>query len=735
MTGTIEIVGTGGIIEGNLGAANVNVNLDSALYFSGGDGSPDSEKNVVTMGDVDLITTGSMTLSAWIKPEATSDTVQGATIIGKQVNYNATVLGYGLYWRHANNNIYFNLGDGSNGVRLSYDASALVDTWIHIAGIYNSSTKAMVLYVNGVSVDTGTATGVGDLSASNSNILRLGGNGSEAANGAAYFKGYIADARIYTAIKDQSFVQKLAAKINVDDPNNDSNANMVGWWKCNDGSGSTIVDHHNVGTDFNGVYKRNNSAYSTDIWKFDEYSVDVYDNSTTTDGTFTVTQGKVEGKALTSLDFDGTNDRVDIGDLGDYTAISMAVWVKPHDATPSNQGIVGFDGNKNGIDTGSGSNVLRIKHERVNSSFTDTTYTWLQNQWQQVGFSWDGSTLNVYADGVQINSVSLSGNPWKTTGADIGALVDGIWPFDGNIRDVRLYDYGLSEEQMASLYSGTYPQTPKHHYKLDDSIRGTETTTAVDSGTGTAVNGTLSGFYRYTGLASDSSSNWINGTLDLDGTLTIAANGTLSAPRGNMTLAGVTSNVTMDNYGVFTHNSGTVTLDHSADVTQMINKNGTVEPVFFNLTHNRPANSYHMFLKNNVTVENTFTNTAGFMNVAANKTLTLGTDTSQATYTTGWSGGGIRPAGTSTGNPAHVHGKNVLFPAIMASGSGDPIDWNNEAPDTEINIKFIDYQRDTSTGGSGTKVTLDGDCEFDAFTVSSGDTLDCEHTILQHQEH
>ena len=28
---TIEITGTGGIIEGNLGAANVNVNLDSAL--------------------------------------------------------------------------------------------------------------------------------------------------------------------------------------------------------------------------------------------------------------------------------------------------------------------------------------------------------------------------------------------------------------------------------------------------------------------------------------------------------------------------------------------------------------------------------------------------------------------------------------------------------------------------------------------------------------------------------
>ena len=64
MTNTINVTGTGGIIEGNLGAANVNVNLDSVMFFSGGDGSPDSEKNLVTTGDQDFIDTGSMTLSA-----------------------------------------------------------------------------------------------------------------------------------------------------------------------------------------------------------------------------------------------------------------------------------------------------------------------------------------------------------------------------------------------------------------------------------------------------------------------------------------------------------------------------------------------------------------------------------------------------------------------------------------------------------------------------------------------
>ena len=31
MSNTINITGTGGIIEGNLGPANVNVNLDSSL--------------------------------------------------------------------------------------------------------------------------------------------------------------------------------------------------------------------------------------------------------------------------------------------------------------------------------------------------------------------------------------------------------------------------------------------------------------------------------------------------------------------------------------------------------------------------------------------------------------------------------------------------------------------------------------------------------------------------------
>jgi hypothetical protein len=35
MPETITLVGTGGIIEGNLGTSNVNVNLDATYYFDG----------------------------------------------------------------------------------------------------------------------------------------------------------------------------------------------------------------------------------------------------------------------------------------------------------------------------------------------------------------------------------------------------------------------------------------------------------------------------------------------------------------------------------------------------------------------------------------------------------------------------------------------------------------------------------------------------------------------------
>jgi hypothetical protein len=51
----IELKGTGGIIEGNLGAASVNVNLDSALLFDGVNDSIDCNDVSTLDGATDML--------------------------------------------------------------------------------------------------------------------------------------------------------------------------------------------------------------------------------------------------------------------------------------------------------------------------------------------------------------------------------------------------------------------------------------------------------------------------------------------------------------------------------------------------------------------------------------------------------------------------------------------------------------------------------------------------------
>ena len=75
MPETITVTGTGGIIEGNLGAANVNVNLDAAYDFVG------SDDEYITIADNSALDLGAgdMTVSCWTNAIYTS---QGSSYNG-----------------------------------------------------------------------------------------------------------------------------------------------------------------------------------------------------------------------------------------------------------------------------------------------------------------------------------------------------------------------------------------------------------------------------------------------------------------------------------------------------------------------------------------------------------------------------------------------------------------------------------------------------------------------------
>ena len=83
---------------------------------------------------------------------------------------------------------------------------------------------------------------------------------------------------------------------------------------------------------------------------------------------------------------------------------------------------------------------------------------------------------------------------------------------DAKIRDLRVYDYTLSDEQAASLYSGSYNVTPVVWWKLDENSG----TTATDTGTAASNHGTFVNSPVYS-----------DGTMDVEG-VRVLSNGAVN---------------------------------------------------------------------------------------------------------------------------------------------------------------------------------------------------------------
>ncbi len=693
----LNFLGTGGIIEGDLGAANVNVNLDSVLEFDG-------VNDKITVSDhssLDIV--GDITLSAWVK--ITMGESDFKTIISKAPSLNNTQSPWQLRIDDSDK-VEFVTGDGSSSVRVS-STNAIKEGWNHIAVTVdeNGASSVVKYFINGV-LDRTVSSGWTDYSGyTNNDDLLIG------VLGTGYFHdGYLADVRIYNAVVSDADVAILASRINGDPSlTTAGTTNLQGWWKLNNNSVTDSSPNSNDGT----------ASGPTQV--YDQFSVDVYDNSTTTDGTFTVTQGKVEGLALTSLDFDGTDDRIALGTgltiFDGATEGTVSAWIRRDAAGNVDTIISHFDSsdsnrqfnflvdssNKAKFSVQNEKNNFNSDHDAVGATDIDT------NEWYHlVGTFSTTNGQKVYVNGVHDGTATTTiedALDTVTTDAHIGVLEQGgslSGHADGEIRDVKLFDYELSAEQISSLYSGTYPQTPNHHYKLDEGSG----TAVEDHGTATDVDGTITG------------ATYSNGTLDLDGALTIAANGTLSAPRGNLENKEV-----FENSGTYIHNNGTFIANAGGNRTYFAS--GSAGVTFYNFNHSVSAD---LTFRKACTFENLLTSTSAsaiviFGGTDAALTFTFGTTTSAGAITMTTPDAeekGVKFSGNTT-NAVTMAGASSLYPVAV---TGKQWHFDNGGSGSKVKLANIDYDPDITTGGAGVTITLTGDCEFDAVTVSNGDTFD-----------
>jgi M6 family metalloprotease-like protein len=188
------------------------------------------------------------------------------------------------------------------------------------------------------------------------------------------------------------------------------------------------------------------------------------------DGTLTngpVWQG-AGGQLGGALAFDGSDDYVDLGaynTLNGATAFTISGWVNPAQLPFSNHnGIMGIGSSSQrspwifGLQN---SNNLYVQFETMTGGVADGNLqvgSITQDRWTHIAVSWDGSICSSYIDGVFDNSDDTSGGKLAfSDGANYLGYLDGYGSWDGLLDDIRVYNYTLTEEEIAALYQQGRP--------------------------------------------------------------------------------------------------------------------------------------------------------------------------------------------------------------------------------------------------------------------------------------
>jgi hypothetical protein len=337
-----------------------------------------------------------------------------------------------------------------------------------------------------------------------------------------------------TVVIDSSSNQTIQAasslyNLQLEDPTETS---LVGYWKFDEGQGTTAADSSGSG---NTGTLTNAPKWSTTVT-----STISYDNPY-------------------SLDFDGTNDYVGMGDVAavdnSITALSISAWIKP-DSLPtdaaSRKGIVAkYDAASNerefmleiGSTSASDWDALTWNLQDLASSYSATTEieggAVTTGQWSHVAATFaGGSSMYAYLNGSQVASLTTGVPADFTNTAEslyIGYMTDTGLGFDGHLDDVRIYSAALSAPEIANLSDGYYANG--------------------DSGTATFT---------------------LNANLDINGSVYLQS--------GILDVSATPYNITLgqdwNNYGgasSFTDQTGTVTLDGTSQTIR-----GTT--TFYNLT-------------------------------------------------------------------------------------------------------------------------------------------------------
>ncbi len=215
-------------------------------------------------------------------------------------------------------------------------------------------------------------------------------------------------------------------------------------------------------------------------WKLDESSGTIAaDSIGLTDGM--LVNGPVwqsaGGVNQGALEFDGVDDRIDLGplDIDSGTGLTMSVWLKADDLEVGDSRLIskatGTSSSEHYWMLGTLSeNKLRFRLRTggLTSTLISDPEVFELEAWAHVAATYDGTDMRLYVNGTEMASLPLTGqidtNP--SVLAAIGNQPDGAdnRPFDGLLDDVRIYNRALTDSEIALLVDPDANQPPSANF-------------------------------------------------------------------------------------------------------------------------------------------------------------------------------------------------------------------------------------------------------------------------------
>jgi Concanavalin A-like lectin/glucanases superfamily/Secretion system C-terminal sorting domain len=231
-----------------------------------------------------------------------------------------------------------------------------------------------------------------------------------------------------------------------------------------------------------------------------------------------------------ALDFDNVDDQVTVANasatIANSTNISLTMWVYPANTTISFPNFDGFAGFRNNVDadfylihyTPTG---VEARFRNSAGVLTDVIYTSLAiNTWQHFVFTYNGTTLTLYRNGVSVGTAPATGTISSATQTffmgNLPYQGTNFW-LNGKLDEVSLWNKALSAQEVACIYNNHIDASDpnlKLYYKFNQGVaNGNNATITTLQNTVAGYPGSLVNFAK-TGTTSNFVPGIIKGTID-----------------------------------------------------------------------------------------------------------------------------------------------------------------------------------------------------------------------------